>query len=362
MPAEDTTYTAQWTPFTYTVTWVDETGTVLENDENVPYVTTPEFNGELPTKQNTAQYTYTFSWTPEVTAVTENVTYTAQFSETVNSYTVTFNSAGGSDVASQTVSYGETATAPIAPTRAGYTFGGWQLDGADYDFTAQVKSNVALTAVWTMVATPIRYPDTAPAADDGTSNADNAGTTEITDERTPLSDLPNVFADVADNAWYRDAVAYVFANGIMNGVGGDSFNPNGESSGAMAAAILYRFTTGETTSGADWAEAPLAWAEENGITAGIDFDANGNASREQVVTMLYRTAILLGFDVSAEDALDDYPDAASLSDYAEKAMKWAVASGIINGMDGKLNGDSSITRAQIATIILRFDELMSDLV
>ena len=144
--------------------------------------------------------------------------------------------------------------------------------------------------------------------------------------------------------------------GIMNGTD-KGFSPDAATSGSMAAAMLYRMATGESTSGATWADAPLAWVEENALTEGIGFTAGETATREQLVTMLYRLAEAQGYDVSAEDALAEYPDAEGLSEFADKAMRWAVAVGIINGMDGKLNAGGSVTRAQIATMMMRFCEL-----
>ena len=115
----DVTYTAKYkeTTNTYTVTWKNEDGTVLETDENVPYGTTPTYDGETPAKATTAEKTYTFAgWTPEVKAVTGDVTYTATFTEQdipKTNYTVTFDSDGGTSVAAQTVEEGQTATSTV---------------------------------------------------------------------------------------------------------------------------------------------------------------------------------------------------------------------------------------------------------
>ena len=89
--------------------------------------------------------------------VNDNVTIKAQWKDktvTPKTYTVTFDSNGGSSVASQTVKEGEKATKPADPTKTGYTFGGWQLDGSAYGFDAAVTKDLTLKATWTEVKTP----------------------------------------------------------------------------------------------------------------------------------------------------------------------------------------------------------------
>ncbi|MBQ3253910.1 MAG: InlB B-repeat-containing protein, partial [Acholeplasmatales bacterium] len=155
------TYTAEFssTVNEYTVTWLNWDGTTLEIDENVPYGTTPSYDAATPTKAADAQYTYTFNaWSPAIVAVEGDVTYTAQYIETVNEYTVTWLNWDGSELAKQTVKYGETPAyigTPSKPATAEYTytFNAWSpavvaVEG-DATYTAQYTETVnEYTVTW----------------------------------------------------------------------------------------------------------------------------------------------------------------------------------------------------------------------
>lgn len=127
---EDTTLYAIWAPETFTVTWVNADGTVLETDEAVPYGTKPEYNGATPTKTGDAQYSYTFSgWSPKVSEVTGDVTYTAQYTTATNTYTITWLNEDGTVIDTTEVEYNQMPSHD-APVKAGgehysYIFAGW---------------------------------------------------------------------------------------------------------------------------------------------------------------------------------------------------------------------------------------------
>ncbi|MBR3767723.1 MAG: hypothetical protein IKL10_05730 [Clostridia bacterium] len=159
----DATYTATYSTETntYTVTWKNEDGTVLETDTEVPYGTTPVYNGKTPQKAATAQYTYTHSgWTPEITAVKGDVTYTATFSSTVNEYTITWVDGDGKVLVTEKVAYGETpvyeGATPTKTATAQYTYtfnNSWSpvltTVTKDATYTAQFSSTVnEYTITW----------------------------------------------------------------------------------------------------------------------------------------------------------------------------------------------------------------------
>lgn len=165
----------------------------------------------------------------------------------------------------------------------------------------------------------------------------------------------NPYADVQTNDWYFGAVQYVTENGLMNGTG-NGFEPNLATSRAMIWTILARMSGVDTTSGGEWYAIAQQWAVANGVSDGTM--PNGTITREQLAAMLYRYAVSKGMvkgPVTAD--LSVFADANSVSNYAVEAMQWAVSTGLIGGMDGKLNPQGSATRAQVATMLMRFAEL-----
>lgn len=157
-------YTATYTEAinSYTVIWQNWDGTELERDEDVPYGTVPEYNGAAPTREDDAQYIYTFTgWTPAVDTVSGNITYTATFSQTVKQYTIRWMN-GDVVLKSEQVAYGETPVySGEVPQKEGdaqysYTFSGWAPEivpvtgNADYtaQFTAALNSYTVTWKNW----------------------------------------------------------------------------------------------------------------------------------------------------------------------------------------------------------------------
>ena len=170
--------------------------------------------------------------------------------------------------------------------------------------------------------------------------ADNGGQTES-----------KSYSDVKTGDWYADAVKYVSDKGLMSGTGSDKFAPSATTTRAMLMTVLARYAGEDTTGGATWYEKGMNWAKAKGVSDGTN--PNANITREQLVTMLYRYA----GSPKADGKLDSFSDAASVSTYAADAMQWAVANGIVNGSNGKLNPQNNATRAEVAAILMRFCEM-----
>lgn len=164
------------------------------------------------------------------------------------------------------------------------------------------------------------------------------------------------FSDVDMHAWYHDGLHYCVENGLMSGMDDNSFAPNGTMTRAMVWTILARLDGVDAEGGAAWYSAAQQWATENGISDGTE--PMGEITREQLAAILYRYELYRGRDVSAGayDGAATYPDYAEVSGYAVTAMDWAVSCGIINGADGLLAPQAGATRAQAATLLMRFIE------
>ena len=276
-----------------------------------------------------------FHYTDDYTQERASEQWTSSSTETT--YTVKFETNGGSTVKSQSIAKNGTVTAPEAPVKDGYTFVGWYTDKAltaEYDFTAKVTKGFTLYAKW--------------------------------EEKAETNEL--AFTDVDKDAWYYDYVQYVYEKGLMQGADG-KFDPDGNMTRAMLVTVLYRLDGADAPAKAsgftdvadgEWYADAIAWAAENGIVVGIsetEFAPNENITREQLAAVFYRYAKFKGYDTSDAADLNVYEDADEISEYAIDAFAWSVAKELIRGVDATtISSKTTSTRAQVATILMRFCE------
>ena len=157
------------------------------------------------------------------------------------------------------------------------------------------------------------------------------------------------FDDVPASFWAYDEIAWAYDNGYVNGTSAATFSPNSSITRQQVWMILARLSG---TSPASMAAA-REWAMANNISDGTN---PGNAvTRQQLVALLYRYAQMMGYDNGAREALTSFPDAGTVSGYAQEPMQWSVANNIVAGTsDGTLNPTGTATRAQFAVILYRF--------
>lgn len=187
---------------------------------------------------------------------------------------------------------------------------------------------------------------------------------------TAIAHFP--FTDVVAGTWYYGAAAYAYNNGLFAGMTPTTFAPNATMTRAMLVSVLWRLagapapkapnTFVDVPDGA-WYTDAVTWAAENGVVSGIGgsrFDPSGFVTREQTAEILYNYAHSKGYDVSARADLTAFPDAGSVSGWAEEALSWANAAGLINGTvrDGQtiLDPQGSASRAQVAMILMNYVE------
>lgn len=176
------------------------------------------------------------------------------------------------------------------------------------------------------------------------------------------------YSDVVSGAWYETAVQYVSARGLMVGTGSDKFSPNSALDRSMLVSILYRQAgRPEVTEASTFVDVPanswfgpaVAWAQDEGIVYGVTetaFAPYQAVTREQMAAFFFRFAAYSGVDTSARAELDAFADANQVSNYAKEAIQWCVAEGILSGSNGELNPKDNATRAEFASIMMRYIE------
>lgn len=178
------------------------------------------------------------------------------------------------------------------------------------------------------------------------------------------------FTDIAHDEWFYSSVRYVYNKGLFTGTSESEFSPNGKMSRAMLATVLYRMENQPNVEFADvfsdvqsgyWYSDPIIWANQskivNGYGKGI-FAPNHPITREQIAVMLYRYAKGKGFDLRADLSSLSFKDVNKISEFARESIAWAVSKGIMQGnSDLTLNPSGLATRAEVVTMLQRFEEL-----
>ena len=176
------------------------------------------------------------------------------------------------------------------------------------------------------------------------------------------------FSDVAADAWYAEAAVYCRDNGLMNGTTATTLSPNATMTRAQLCAVLYRMAGSPEMTGRDaftdtpdgaWYEDAVLWAVRNRIMSGYTastFGPHDPITREQLAAILWRYA-----GSPAAEAGEAYADEASIASWAVTAVDWARTRGFINGMsDGSFRPDGRATRAQVAAILMRYDQARTE--
>ena len=298
--------------------------------------------------------TYAIGYDPEATESDNQGT-------TPNSYTP---SGGGNTTYAPTIAdtqHGKITVSPTSPT-----------SGAKVSITAKPDEGYEVDAVTVTDANGKTVAVTKNA--DGTytfTQPSSKVKIDVTFKEASTTDALAKFSDINASDWYAEAVRWALDNGVMNGVGNGKFNPNGDTSRAMIVTMLWRMEGSPAYVGAsefsdvenaDWYGQAVRWASAEGIVEGYTqngskvFNPNGAVTREQLAAILYRYAQFKKADVSVGEDTNilSYDDAFSVSGWATSAMQWAVGSGIINGIGSELVPAGNASRAQVATMLMRY--------
>ena len=259
-------------------------------------------------------------------------------------------------------------------TCSGYTLVGWKItkvsnksvsDGEQISIWDKVEKNLELTAIWEEGTFEVE-PEEPPVdyEDPAEPELEPMPDVEIDMDRLP-------FVDVPENAWFRDAVSYVYRNAFMKGVSATAFDPNGAMTRGMLVTVLYRIDGSVPVSdqerecfddiaGSYYTDA-VAWAYSNDIVNGVSatkFEPDRIVTRQEAVTIFHRYCVDSDLqDQKHDPALDDFADSEEVADFAADAFNWAVATGLVQGTDENgtlyLKPASCLDRAQAAALLQR---------
>ena len=195
-------------------------------------------------------------------------------------------------------------------------------------------------------------------------------TISVTFAKKPVEPLP--FVDVAAEDWYGDAVAEVYARGLMTGTAEDTFAPELAATRGMVVSILHRLAGSPTVDAEvfadvaidDWYGQAVAWAANEGIASGTNaetFSPNAAVTREQLAALFCNFAAHQGMDTTARSDLSSFDDAETVSDWAQDAVSWAHAEGLLAGTSATtLSPQGEATRAQLAAMLVRFSDYLEN--
>ena len=185
-----------------------------------------------------------------------------------------------------------------------------------------------------------------------------------------LIDNEKLFDDVANDAWYKDSVAFTSSHELFKGMSATEFGPDVTMTRGMLVTVLYRLE-GATATGTNpysdvadtayYADAVI-WATEMGIVEGMGdgFVPNANVTRQQIAAIFQRYMNVCGGKTTETNPeLNVFADSADTSSWASEAMDWAVSNGLFQGNgDGTLNPKGEASRAEVATLLMRLVALI----
>ena len=279
-------------------------------------------------------------------SVKKNMTVTADKNpryELTEGSALRFETNGGTEIKTVYAEKGDVIDlSGYVTEKKGYIFDGWYT-GNDFEENAdeiEIDGGMTVYAKWT--------------------KAEDAESGEMA---SPIQ----TYTDVSIFDWYNEGVMYVSQNGIMNGVGGNKFEPGTELKREMLATILWNMEGKpepkdiapflDVMSGEYYSKA-IAWAGENGIISGYgsEYGVGEAVTREDFAAILYRYAEYKGYDTTQGGmAVREFADYEEISEYAKAPVAWAVNTGIISGMgNGSVSPKTTTSRGQVAVMLMNF--------